>query len=103
MTTTTTASSPSSSSSSCGVYLAPSTIPGGGWGSFAGRDFGRQELVMPGDLIVPLTDLAWNNGYEHGSEEPRNLWDDYYWESSEYVIQCNEKEMCVVVVVVGCQ
>lgn len=76
MTTTTT-------TSSCGVYFAPSTIPGGGWGAFAAHDFSRDDHVLPGDLIVPLQELSWHNGYENDSDKPDNLWIDYYWLSEE--------------------
>jgi hypothetical protein len=46
----------------CGVYLAPSTIPGAGLGTFAGKNFKVGDEVTPGDAVVPLRDIAWNNG-----------------------------------------
>ena len=84
--TTPASPSSSSSSSSCGVYFAPSTIPGAGWGAFAAVNFSRDESVLPGDLIVPLQELSWHNGFDHGSDDPENLWLDYYWLMSEYVV-----------------
>jgi hypothetical protein len=41
-----------SSSSACGVYYAPSTIPGAGFGLFAGIDFDEGEEVTPGGTSV---------------------------------------------------
>jgi hypothetical protein len=36
------------SSSSCGVYYAPSTIPGAGFGLFAGINYDEGDEVTPG-------------------------------------------------------
>jgi hypothetical protein len=48
----------------CGLWLAPSTIPGAGLGMYAGRDFNASESMHRnhnhepvGDLCVPLVDL----------------------------------------------
>jgi hypothetical protein len=57
-------SSSSSSSSSCGVYLAESTIPHAGLGMYAGKDFEEDEAITPGDIIIPLIEIEWNNGHE---------------------------------------
>lgn len=46
----------------CGVYFAPSTIPGAGMGTFAGRSFRAGDEVTPGDAVVPLRDMAWHHG-----------------------------------------
>ena len=80
---TTSTATPSTLSTTCGVYFAPSSIPGGGWGTFAGANFAKHAAVIPGDLIVPLQDLSWHNGFAHGSEEPENLWLDYYWNAEK--------------------
>ena len=66
--------------SKCGVYYAPSTIPGAGYGMFAGRDFHELEWVLPGDLVVPIVEMRWHNGdaaYHH-------LWEEYQWSSRRY-------------------
>ena len=62
----------------CGVYYAPSTIPGAGYGIFAGRDFHESEWVLPGDLVVPLVEMGWNNGH---SNDYHHLWEEYQWSS----------------------
>ena len=41
----------------CGLYFAKSTIPGAGYGMFAGRDYRRKEFVTPGDISVPAVEL----------------------------------------------
>lgn len=48
----------------CRVYLAPSTIPGAGLGTFAGKNFQKGDEVTPGDAVVPLRDINWHNGGE---------------------------------------
>lgn len=47
----------------CGIYYAKSTIPGAGYGIFAGKHFNVDDWVIPGDLVVPLVEMAWNNGH----------------------------------------
>ena len=61
--------------SECGVYLAPSTIPGAGLGMFAGKDFNKGDRVTYGDIVVPLVELEWNNG----NNKFFWLWDEYIW------------------------
>ena len=74
--TTTTTSSTSETTSStkdstknkkqykeCGVYLAPSTIPGAGMGMFAGnKQYEKGDIVTEGDIVVPVFELDWHNG-----------------------------------------
>lgn len=83
--TTTTSSSPPS----CGVYLAPSTIPGAGLGMFAGQDFQKGDQVTYGDIIIPIVELQWHNNFEDNFFW---LWDEYTWshslqESMEFEVQ----------------
>lgn len=54
--------------SPCGVYFAPSTIPGAGFGMFAGIDFDEGDEVTPGDLVVPYHDMPWHNGVEEDDQ-----------------------------------
>jgi hypothetical protein len=67
--------------STCGVYYAASTIPGAGYGLFAGKDFEINDWIMPGDLVVPIVEINWHN--EH--EDYANLWEDYQWSARRYV------------------
>ena len=62
--------------SQCGVYFAPSTIPGAGFGMFAGVDFDSGEVVTPGDLVVPYVDMPWHNGVFE-DDELGFLWNEY--------------------------
>lgn len=65
----------SSVRSECGVYLAPSTIPGAGLGMFAGKDYKKGDQVTYGDVIIPIVDFDWNNG----NSKFFWLWDEYTW------------------------
>lgn len=60
---------------SCRVYLAPSTIPGAGLGTFAGRSFRKGDEVTPGDVVVPIRDIAFHNGGD--DHENTFLWGKY--------------------------
>jgi len=62
-------------SKQCGVYLAPSTIPGAGLGMFAGRTYKRSEIVTDGDIIIPLSEIDWHNGFMLDFF----LWEEYTW------------------------
>jgi hypothetical protein len=65
----------------CGVWFAPSTIPGAGFGIFAGQNYNAGSVILQGELSVPIHDLAWNNGYGDNAEgkPPNHLWDAYHW------------------------
>jgi hypothetical protein len=66
----------------CRVYMAPSTIPGAGYGLFAGIPFQPGDLVTPGDGVVPIYDPVFQNGnVEH---ENTFLWDEYVWSASTF-------------------
>ena len=71
--------SASSGDLACGIWLAKSTIPGAGLGMFAGRDFAKNEDLLPaGDVVIPLVDIdvhhAGNSGF---------LWDEYTWDGKQ--------------------
>ena len=69
---------------SCRLYLAPSTIEGGGNGIFAGIDFDVDDVVLYGDIAVPLEELWFHTGgtsIERGLQE-FFVWSDYTWDSS---------------------
>ena len=62
----------------CGIWLAPSTIPGAGLGLYAGRHFQAEEqLQQSGDLTISIVDLRLHTRYGHEYES--FLWDEYTW------------------------
>jgi hypothetical protein len=65
----------------CSVYLAPSTIPGAGLGMFAGQAFKPRDVVTQGDIVIPLSELDWHNGFELNFF----LWEEYTWSSSSFI------------------
>jgi hypothetical protein len=76
----------------CGVWLAPSTIPGAGLGIFSGRDFKKKEQFMPtGDVVVPIVDIMMHQK----GRKFTFLWDEYTWNGKslglghEVVKECN--------------
>ena len=67
----------------CGLYLAPSSIPGAGLGMYSGsKAYEKQELVSDGDLMIPQWDMDFNNG----DDEYYNLWNEYTWSVSKFTI-----------------
>jgi hypothetical protein len=69
---------PPSNLEECGVWLAPSSIPGAGLGMYAGRDFKEGENLQPsGEIVIPMVDMN-SHQFELG-EQFYLLWDDYTW------------------------
>ena len=61
----------------CGVWLAPSTIPGAGLGMFAGKHFETDDVLIPtGDSVIGIVDIALHNRQQH---RETFLWDEYTW------------------------
>jgi hypothetical protein len=74
-------SSATTSTQECGVYLAPSTIPGAGLGMFAGnREYQKGDVVTDGDLMIPVFELDWHNG----NVDFPFLWDEYVWNAGMF-------------------
>jgi hypothetical protein len=62
----------------CGIWLAKSTIPGAGLGIFAGKDFAKNEDLLPtGDVVIPVVDID----IHHGGNA--FLWDEYTWDGKQ--------------------
>ena len=52
----------------CGLYLAPSSIPGAGLGMYSGnKPYIVDELVSDSDLMIPTWDLDYHNGLDEYS------------------------------------
>ena len=61
----------------CGIWLAPSSIPGAGLGMYAGRDFAAREPLQPtGDINLPMVDI---NQHQFQRQHFFLLWDEYTW------------------------
>jgi hypothetical protein len=64
----------------CGLYLAPSTIPGAGLGMYAGStEYKEGSLVSDSDIMVP----TWDLDYHNGNDKYYHLWDEYTWSTSK--------------------
>ena len=82
----------------CGLYLAPSTIPGAGLGMYSGKYKIREgEHVVPqngGDVMIPLIEMEWHADSKNdentttttgGEKKPYHmLWDEYTWSWSNF-------------------
>ena len=67
----------------CGMYLAPSTIPGAGLGVFAGnKDIASGDYLLAddGDLVVPVYEMTKHIGHTNYSF----LWEEYTWKAASY-------------------
>jgi hypothetical protein len=65
----------------CGVYLAPSTIPGAGLGMYAGNNaYEKGDMVTLGDVVVPVFEMDWHMGHESYDF----LWEEYVWSFSQF-------------------
>jgi hypothetical protein len=70
--------------SHCGMYLAPSTIPGAGLGIFAGdHPIARGEALGMGDIVIPIVDFHWHNGGKNNTAYPF-LWLEYTWNAGGF-------------------
>jgi hypothetical protein len=63
----------------CGLYLAPSTIPGAGLGMFSANRKSVGEIIGTGEVIVPLVELSFYHGYKNEFVPFVN----YYWRGGE--------------------
>ena len=67
----------------CGVYLAPSSIPGAGLGMYLGnRTLKRDQIVTEGDIVIPIVERPWHNGERFEDED--FLWKEYTWGASVF-------------------
>ena len=74
----------------CGLYLAPSTIPGAGLGIFTGVERNEGDSLGDGDLLLPIADVWWHlqasKDYNNYDEAPNTLnpTTDYVWRKLAY-------------------
>jgi hypothetical protein len=82
---------------SCGLWLAPSTLPAAGLGLFAGRDYAKGERLDggDGDIVIPLIDLPLHTQQRYDLGE--FLWLEYTWECPSLTIHkegTDERQEC---------
>lgn len=64
----------------CGLYLAPSMIPGAGLGMYAGStEYAEGSLVSDSELMLP----TWDLDYHNGNDKYYHLWNEYTWSSGK--------------------
>lgn len=72
----------SNANSACGIWLAPSTIPGAGLGMYAGRNFRKGDLLQEyGDVVIPIVDIERHAREYNPQKEWTFLWDEYTWDA----------------------
>lgn len=65
----------------CGMYLAPSSIPGAGLGMYAGStEYQKGLLISDSDLMIP----TWDMDYHNGNNDIYHLWDEYTWATNMF-------------------
>jgi hypothetical protein len=80
------------STTNCGLYLAPSTIPGAGSGVFAGDHFyAKGESVGSGDIVIPIIEYDWHNN-RNSKTSDLFLWDQYTWRVGGFPDMAKEAE-----------
>ena len=82
-TTLVSSASSSASASSCGLYLAPSSIPNAGFGLFAGRDYQNNETFSASYVVPMLLYSYFNKDKPQVRDKVWNILEDYYWEAYE--------------------
>jgi hypothetical protein len=67
----------------CGVYLAPSSIPGAGLGMYVGNRFiDEGGIVTDEDILIPIVEREWH--MEEHLKKGSFLWTEYYWNSAHF-------------------
>jgi hypothetical protein len=71
---------------SCGIYLAPSSIPNAGLGMYAGhRPFKKNDEVTYEDIVMPIFEFEWHNKGKKETQKFENfLWDEYTWNADVF-------------------
>lgn len=66
----------------CGIYLAPSTIPGAGMGMFTTRPLHKGDHVGNGEVVIPLVELRFYSNEDNG-DNLFNPFIHHYWKGTE--------------------
>lgn len=63
----------------CTLYLAPSTIVGGGYGVFTSIDLPKGVQIASGDVAIPFVDINWHNQGDYKDKDYHFLYRNYIW------------------------
>ena len=63
----------------CALYLAPSTIPNGGYGVFTSIDLPQGIQIASGDVAIPIVDINWHNQGDYKHKDYHFLYRNYIW------------------------
>ena len=63
----------------CALYLAPSTIPNGGYGVFTATDLPKGVQIASGDVAIPFIDINWHNQGDYKHKDYHFLYRNYIW------------------------
>lgn len=83
----------------CRLYLAQSSIPNAGLGIFTGIPLQPNQTIAEPDVIVPITDVAWNAAEDL---DFHFLWLDYSWMTSEVGMETDMHDGSALVIGTGC-
>jgi hypothetical protein len=89
---------------SCGLYLAESTIPSGGWGVFLGHDMDKDSLVQEGGAEILVADIEENRMLHHyifNDTLPRWSLADLTWEPASFSNSFEADKVSVIAPGVG--
>lgn len=65
----------------CGIYLAPSSIPGSGLGMYVGNtSYNVNDIVAFQDVVIPIVDRDMHTG----DVSRKWLFDEYIWNADVY-------------------
>lgn len=76
----------------CGIYLAPSTIPGAGLGMFAGRSYKAAER-LGGDIVIPVADYDLHNPHL-SKHEVDYFFNSYGWNCEAFQGLMHDNSVC---------
>jgi hypothetical protein len=72
------------------LFRSISSIPGAGFGIFAGdQPYRKGNIVGAGDIVFPIVEYEWHTLNRH--EEYPFLWDEYTWTGDTIQMEWREK------------
>jgi hypothetical protein len=74
----------------CGIWVAPSTLPGSGAGMYAGKSYKMGETLLA-DHTIPIVDFPLHNSHHNATTF---LWDEYFWDGNRLKCGGETKQTC---------